>query len=50
MHYLELILKNTSLWEVIALIVVLYLLFNPSFLRSVSRLKIGDLEIELKEF
>lgn len=47
MEYLELILKNTSLWEVMAFIVVLYFLFNPALLKSITKLKVGDLEIEL---
>jgi len=47
MEYLELILKNTSLWEVMALIIVLYFLFNPALLKTITKLKVGDLEIEL---
>lgn len=47
MEYIRLVLANTSLWEIMALIVVLYLLFNPALLRTVTRLKIGELEIEL---
>jgi hypothetical protein len=41
-------LEPISLWEIIACIIVLYLLFNPSLLNSITKLKIGDLEIELK--
>lgn len=41
------ILDNSSLWEVVAFVVVLYLIFNPSLLKTVTRLKIGDLDIEL---
>lgn len=47
MEYIELILKNTSLWEVMAFIVMLYFLFQPSLLKQITRLKVGDLEIEL---
>jgi len=47
MEHLQPILNNSSLWEVSALIVILYLLFNPSLLKTITRLKIGDLEIEL---
>jgi len=46
-EYVKLILKNTSLWEVMAFFVVLYFLCNPSLLKAITRLKIGDLEIEL---
>jgi hypothetical protein len=47
MNYLEMILKNTSLWEVIVFFVVLYLLFRPSLLKTITKVKLGDLEIEL---
>ena len=47
MNYVELILKNTSLWEIMALIIVIYVLFNPSLLKTITKLKVGDLEIEL---
>lgn len=49
MNYVELVLDNTSLWEVMAFIVLLYFLFQPSLLKKITRLKVGDLEIELKE-
>ncbi len=48
MEILEEILMNTSLWEVMAFIFVIYLLFNPKLLRRITRLKIGELEVELK--
>lgn len=47
MEYLKPILDNSSLWEVTVLVVVLYFLFQPSLLKTITRLKIGDLEIEL---
>ena len=47
MEYLLPILKNSSLLDVAAFIVVLYFLFNPSLLKKITRLKVGDLEIEL---
>lgn len=49
MKYIELILTNSSLWEMIAFIVVAYILiFDRKLLRSITRIKVGDLEVELK--
>jgi len=42
------IFHNTSLWEVMAFMIAIYLMFKPSLLKRISRLKIGDLELELE--
>ncbi len=42
------ILENTSLWEVVVLIIVVYFLFQPEIIKNITRLKIGDFEVELK--
>lgn len=49
MQIIEKILSNTSLWEVVALIIVLYLLFRPDIINRVTKFKIGDFEMELSE-
>ncbi|MBU0913244.1 MAG: hypothetical protein KKF22_11955 [Gammaproteobacteria bacterium] len=49
MDYLALILKNTSLWELLALVVVLYFLCQPSLMKTITRIKVGELEIELQQ-
>lgn len=41
------ILENTSLWEITALIIIIYFLFQPELLKNITRLKIGDFEVEL---
>lgn len=43
------ILKNTSLWEVIVLIIVLYLMLRPKLINRITRFKVGDFEVELSE-
>ncbi|WP_156152368.1 hypothetical protein [Flammeovirga sp. OC4] len=43
------ILKNTSLWEVVMLLVVVYLLFRPDLINRITKFKIGDFELELSE-
>lgn len=49
MVLIEKILDNTSLWEVIALIIVIYLLFRPDIINRITKFKIGDFEMELNE-
>lgn len=48
MSIIEEIAKNTSLWEIVAFIVILYLLFSPKLLNRITKFKIGDFELELK--
>ncbi len=42
------ILENTSLWEVMAFLALLYLLFRPDIWKRITRLKVGEFEVELK--
>ena len=49
MELIEKILSNTSLWEVVALIIVIYLLFRPDIINRITKFKIGDFEMELTE-
>jgi hypothetical protein len=49
MDYLALILKNTSLWELLALVIVMYFLCQPSLMKAITRIKVGELEIELEQ-
>lgn len=49
MEILSEILKNTSLWEVIMLLVVIYLLFRPDLINRITKFKVGDFEVELSE-
>ncbi len=48
MEIIRNIFSNTSLWEVIALAIVIYLMFKPSILRRITRVKVGELELELE--
>ncbi|MFY0309662.1 hypothetical protein ACFMBG_07165 [Leisingera sp. D0M16] len=52
-QYLKLILENISLWQLLAIAIAIWLMSNRSMVaeipRHVSRFKIGDIEIELKE-
>jgi len=49
MEILSEILKNTSLWEVVMLLVVIYLLFRPDLINRITKFKVGDFELELSE-
>lgn len=48
MGIIEDIFQNTSLWEIMAFVIVIYLMFNPNLLKRITRLKVGDLELELE--
>lgn len=47
MEIIRTILGNTSLWEITLLLTVVYLMLKPEILRSITKLKIGDIEVEL---
>jgi len=49
MQIIEKILGNTSLWEVVALIIVVYLIFRPDIINRITKFKVGDFEFELSE-
>lgn len=43
------ILENTSLWEVILLLIVVYVMFRPGIVNRITRFRVGDFELELSE-
>lgn len=43
------ILKNTSLWEVVMLLIVIYLLFRPDLINRITKLEVGKFKVELSE-
>lgn len=43
------IIENSSLWEFIMVFVVLYIFLKPGLLERITKLKLGDLEVELGE-
>ena len=49
MEVLNRILDNTDLWEVVLLIVIIYLLFKPDLVKRITKFKIGEFEVELGE-
>lgn len=49
MEILYKIIEYVSLWEVVLLIVVVYLMFRPDLINRISKLKVGDFEIQLNE-
>lgn len=48
MFSFEKMVEQSHLWEVGLIIVVLYLIINPSILKAISKIKVGDLEIEIQ--
>jgi hypothetical protein len=49
MQLIEKIAHNTSLWEVVALIMVIYLILRPDIINRITKFKFGDFEMELSE-
>lgn len=49
MEILYKIIENVSLWEVVLLIVVVYIIFHPELINRISKFKVGEFEIELIE-
>jgi len=49
MQILYKIIENVSLWEVVLLLIVIYLMFRPDLINRISKFKVGDFEIELSE-
>lgn len=49
MEVIKLIFENTSLWEVVMLLIVIYLFARPKLIDRISKFKVGDFEIELRE-
>lgn len=49
MEIVNKIVENTSLWEVVALIIVIYLIFRPDLINRITKFKVGDFEFELSE-
>lgn len=43
------IIENVSLWEVVLLLVILYFMFKPDMINRISKFKVGEFEIELRE-
>lgn len=46
---LKIIIENVDLWEVILLLVVIWLGRHPEYLKLIQSIKIGDLEIKIKQ-
>ena len=49
MEILKLILENVSLWEVVLLLVVIFLISRPDLINRISILKFGEFEIQLNK-
>lgn len=49
MEILYKIIENVSLWEIVLLLVVVYLMRRPELINRISKFKVGDFEIELIE-
>jgi hypothetical protein len=49
MEILKTIIENVSLWEVVLLLVVIYLMLRPDLINRISKFKVFDFEIELSE-
>lgn len=49
MEIISNISKNSSLWEVVALLVVIYLIFRPNLINRITKFKVGDFELEIRE-
>lgn len=49
MEILRMVIENVSLWEVVLLLIVIYLMFRPDLINRISKFKVGDFEIELRE-
>lgn len=48
MQILTKILENTSLWEIMLLVTLVYLLSNPEFRKRIKVIKFGDFELQLE--
>lgn len=42
-------LSPISLWEIIALLIIVYLMFRPDLLSRITKFKVGNFELELSE-
>ncbi|RXR34856.1 hypothetical protein EQG68_02805 [Flavobacterium piscinae] len=49
MEIISNISKNTSLWEIVALLVVIYLICRPNLINRITKFKVGDFELEISE-
>ena len=47
--YIKLFVENVKLWELIVLAVMIWLSTKPKILERITRVKIGDLELELEQ-
>jgi DNA integrity scanning protein DisA with diadenylate cyclase activity len=41
------ILRNTSLWEITTLLIVIYFIFQPEILKNITKFKFGQFELEM---
>lgn len=46
--YVSLFVENVAVWELMVLAVLVWLVFKPEFLNRVTRIKLGDLELDVK--
>lgn len=49
MEIIDKIINPISMWEIVTLIIVIYLMFRPDILNRITKFKIGDFEMELSE-
>jgi hypothetical protein len=49
MEIISNISKNTSLWEIVALLIVIYLICRPNLINRITKFKVGDFELEIIE-
>ncbi|TVV45910.1 hypothetical protein [Thalassolituus sp. C2-1] len=49
MDIIEAILRQSSLWEITLLAVLIYLFIQPDFRKRITKIKLGNFELELQE-
>lgn len=48
-EYFRIFMENVSAWPVLAAIVLIWLMLNPAILERITSLKVGNVEVQLKE-